>query len=204
MGVFNKKHSKAHGFTVVELIIVISVIAILASIVIVLYPGYQKRTRDSERKSDMSQLAAAFGAYAQQKNNYVGAGSGCGLFGDGSGWLSLGPPDGGGWYPKAITTCLREAGVISNESDFVDPLGCKSDTGGVCGQYQVAPAQGYMKATCTKNGAPVTYIMTHLENEPRKDAEVDALCDVGSLPWFDANSQKWGTNYGMNYYVAAK
>ena len=192
------------GFTVVELIVAIAVIGILASIVLISWRGYQQRTRDNERKSDMSQLAAALGAYAIQKNDYVGAGSGCGLFGDGSGWLSLGPPDGGGWYPKAITVCLREAGIITNENDFIDPLGCKSDTGGVCGSWQSTPAQAYMKATCTKNGAPITYVMSHLETQPLNNAVIDALCDVGSLPWFDANGQKWGTNYGMNYYVVAR
>lgn len=192
------------GFTVVELIVAIVVIGILASIVLISWRGYQQRMRDNERKSDMSQLAAALGAYAVQKNNYVGTGSGCGLFGDGSGWLNLGPPDGGGWYPKSIATCLREAGLITNEDDFIDPSGCKSDTGGVCGSWQSAPAQAYMKATCTKNGAPITYVMTHLETAPSNNAVIDALCDVGSLPWFDADGQKWGTNYGMNYYVIAR
>lgn len=206
MGIFRKaKHSlKPKGFTVVELLIVIAVIGILVGIVAVMYPGYQKRARDAERRSDMSQLAAALGAYAIQKNNYMAAGSGCGLFGDGNGWISLEPPDGGGWYPKAVTTCLKDAGVISNASDFIDPLGCKSDSGGVCGTWQSVPAQGYMKATCLKGGAPITYFMTHLENEPLNNPVIDTLCDVGSLPWFDANGQKWGTNYGMNYYVIAK
>lgn len=197
-------NTEKKGFTVVELLVVIAVIGILASITLVSWRGHQQRTRDNERKSDMSQLAAALGAYAIQKNNYVGAGSGCGLFGDGNGWLSLGPPDGGGWYPKAITVCLREAGIITNENDFIDPLGCKSDTGGVCGSWQSTPAQAYMKATCTINGAPITYVMAHLETQPLNNTVIDALCDVGSLPWFDASSQKWGTNYGMNYYVVAR
>lgn len=206
MGILRKANLtfRPKGFTVTELLIVIAVIGILIGIAVVAYPGYQKRTRDAERRSDMSQLAAALSAYALQKNNYISTGSGCGLFGDGNGWMSLGPPDGGGWYPKAITTCLQEAGVIANASDFIDPFGCKSDTGGVCGSWQSTPAQAYMKATCTKNGVPITYVMAHLENEPANNAVIDALCDVGSMPWFDANGQKWGTNYGMNYYVVAK
>jgi prepilin-type N-terminal cleavage/methylation domain-containing protein len=202
MGIFGKKRANSKGFTVVEIITVLTVIAILVSIVIVLYPGYQKRSRDNERKSDMQQIAASLGAYVLQKNDYVGVGSGCGLNGNGSGWFNVGPSE-NALYPKAIATCLQEVGTLKS-GDFIDPLNCKSDSGGVCGTYQGTPAQGYMKATCTKSGAPITYIMTHLENDPRKDAEVDALCDVGSISGFDANGQKWGTNYGMNYYVVAK
>lgn len=190
------------GFTVVELIAVITIIGILVSIVMVAYPGYQKRTRDSVRKSDMSQLAAAFGAYAIQKNNYMSTGSGCGLYGNGNGWLSAGTSE-LAVYPKAMTTCLQEAGVI-NTTTFIDPLNCKYDSGGICGTYRGTPVQAYMKVTCTKSTSPITYILSHLENEPRKDAEVDALCDAGSVSDFTSVSQKWGTDYGMNYYVVAK
>lgn len=192
------------GFTVVELLVVIAVIGILVSIVLVSWSGYQKRTRDNERKSTLTQLATAISAYALQKNNYMVAGSGCGFFGEGNGWVGVGPPNGGGFYPKSITVCLREAGVIANENDFIDPSGCISDTGGACGQYQVSPAKAYMKATCTKNSKPVTYFLAHLETQPLINAEVDAVCDPGSLPWFSTDSQKWGTNYGMNYYVQVK
>ena len=61
-----------------------------------------------------------------------------------------------------------------------------------------------MKATCTKDGQAVTYVMGRLEGQPRRDAEIDALCDSGSMAWFNSSSQKWGTNYGMNYYVTVR
>jgi prepilin-type N-terminal cleavage/methylation domain-containing protein len=193
------KHRRANGFTIVEIIIVIAVIGILASIVTVFYPGYQQRTRDAERKSDMQQIAAALGAYVLQKGNYVEAGSGCGLNGNGNGWFNAGPSDTG-----AIATCLQEAGLLKS-GEFIDPLGCTWASGsGSCGAYLGQPAQAYMKATCTKNSSSVTYVFTHVEGQARKDAEVDALCDAGSVSGFTATTQKWGTGYGMNYYIAAK
>ncbi|MCA9336117.1 prepilin-type N-terminal cleavage/methylation domain-containing protein, partial [Candidatus Saccharibacteria bacterium] len=45
--------NKKTGFTIVELLIVIVVIAILAAITIVAYNGIQQRSRDSIRKSDL-------------------------------------------------------------------------------------------------------------------------------------------------------
>jgi prepilin-type N-terminal cleavage/methylation domain-containing protein len=199
VGIF---HTNRHrGFTVVEILAVIAVIGILVSIVVVLYPTYQKRNRDNERKSDVTQLTTALSAYALQKGNYVGTGSGCGINGNGNGWLSAGPSEIAA-YPKAISTCLQEAGLLRSD-EFIDPLGCKWASGGVCGTSgQVS--QGYMKVTCTKGVNSVTYVMAHLENEPRKDAEVDGLCDDNTVSGFTAVTQKWGSLYAMNYYVAVR
>lgn len=180
-----------------EVLVVIIVLGILLSIVLVVYPGYQARTRDSERKSDVSQLAAAFGAYVLQKNNYMSTGSGCGYGNDGSGWISLDSATG---YTKSIATCLKEAGVINNTSDFIDPSGCVANSGACA----TSPVKAYMKATCTKASQPITYIMAYLETQPANAAVIDALCDDGSVPPFSVGDQKWGTLYGMNYYVVAK
>jgi hypothetical protein len=61
-----------------------------------------------------------------------------------------------------------------------------------------------MKATCTKGGVAVTYVFAHLDGQQRRDTEVDGLCDSGTVGGFNSSSQKWGTNYGMNYYVTVK
>lgn len=55
---------KEEGFTIVELLIVIVVIAILAALVITSYLGIQSRARDSERQSDIRNIATAVQAYA--------------------------------------------------------------------------------------------------------------------------------------------
>jgi len=199
--IFTTASTRSKGFTIVELLVVIAVISILAGITLVVYPNYQRQARNTERKNDLSQLATALKAYAVQKNNYISEGSGCGFLGAGNGWVNLNSSTGGGWYPKSVTQCLVEAGLLSSEDEILDPSGCRSDTGGICGNYQSTPTTAYMKAICTKNGQTVVYVMGYLEGEPRKDAEIDALCDPGTLPWFNTTSQRWGTNYGMNYYV---
>jgi len=190
-----EREGRAKGFTVVELLIVIATIGILASIALVLYPGYRQRANDTERKSDVQQVVAGLSAYALQKNTLIGTDSGCGKDGDGNGWLSVGPSE----YPKAILTCLQEADVLGT-GDFVDPTGCIKD-GGSCGSNRVT---AYMKATCKKGGNDITYVLAYLESEPQKTAEVDALCDAGTVEGFNSTTQKWGTAYGMNYYVSVR
>ena len=51
------------GFTIVELLIVIVVIAILAAISVVAYTGIQQRARDSKRTNDIAQIKKALLVY---------------------------------------------------------------------------------------------------------------------------------------------
>ena len=48
--------NKSKGFTIVELLIVIVVIGILATLVIVTFTGIQQKARDSKRKTDLNAL----------------------------------------------------------------------------------------------------------------------------------------------------
>ena len=58
------------GFTVVELVVVITAIAILAGIGMVSYSGMQVRARDNERKADAESMQAAVETYYEQKGEY--------------------------------------------------------------------------------------------------------------------------------------
>jgi prepilin-type N-terminal cleavage/methylation domain-containing protein len=61
---------KQRGFTLVELLIVIVVIAILAAISIVAYNGIQQRSRDSAALQTASSLAKKIEAFNASKGNY--------------------------------------------------------------------------------------------------------------------------------------
>ena len=58
------------GFTIVELLIVVVVIAILAAISLVAYNGIQQRARDAQMLSDLTNAAKKFEIYAVDNGAY--------------------------------------------------------------------------------------------------------------------------------------
>ena len=67
------------GFTLVELIVVIGIIAILATAVMSGFSGSQAQARDAERQTELRQLEIAIESYRRDNRRYP---SGCG----GTGW----------------------------------------------------------------------------------------------------------------------
>lgn len=63
-------NARLRGFTIVELLIVIVVIAILAAISVVAYNGVQERARDSSRISKLSQIEKAIELYYSDNGRY--------------------------------------------------------------------------------------------------------------------------------------
>lgn len=68
MGVVLK--NKSQGFTIIELMVVIVVIGILATIITISYDGIQRDVRDSERSSDIEIIKSALETYYNQKGSY--------------------------------------------------------------------------------------------------------------------------------------
>lgn len=88
------KHKQV-GFTIVELLIVIVVIAILAAITIVAYNGMQQRSRDSARAQDIASIKKALLMYQADNGgmrttfSYGGGGPGGWNLSSSSTWLSF-------------------------------------------------------------------------------------------------------------------
>jgi prepilin-type N-terminal cleavage/methylation domain-containing protein len=202
---FKNTHTKT-GFTVVELLVVIVVLVLLAGIIALSYGGYQQKARDGERRSDVTQIAAALSNYKNWKNTYIEQGSGCGssaagpINGSGNGWLAAKSTDIATYATNSILDCLVTAKMLP-DATVIDPSGCKWDSAASCGVAGSVPTKAYMKATCTKGGIKKTYIFAYLETQPSDNATIDNLCDTGTIVGFSGVSEDWGTRYGMNYYV---
>lgn len=66
--IMNKRQGA--GFTIVELLIVIVIIAVLASVTVVAYSGVQNRGKDTERQTDIRQIAQQLEMYYQEYGYY--------------------------------------------------------------------------------------------------------------------------------------
>lgn len=71
----NITRRRQRGFTIVELLIVIVVIAILAAISIVAYTGIQNRAHDSAVQQDLRQLGTAFELFQAEHGYYPAPGN---------------------------------------------------------------------------------------------------------------------------------
>lgn len=150
--------AKQKGFTIVELLVVIVVIAILAAITLVVFNGTQSRARDSRRMSDLELLAKSTGLYAADNGDYVSVNCGS----SGNGWL---PTDYDGAGPAiSINDCLINGGYIQRA--IKDPSGLSSCAGLTC--------YAYMKGDCGLG----TFYYAHLETLPQNSTDLDSTCNT--------------------------
>ncbi len=60
------------GFTLVELLVVITILAILATIAFTIFSGTQKSARDARRRADIDAIATAMETHYGQNGQYSG------------------------------------------------------------------------------------------------------------------------------------
>lgn len=95
------------GFTMIELLVVISIIGILAALALVSFTSSQKQARDSQRKSDLRQYSTALEGFGNNNNGLYKSrlGSGSGAQASTTGCTDL-----------AITTCPEDPKFASDPS----------------------------------------------------------------------------------------
>lgn len=58
------------GFTLVELLVVVTIIVLLTATAVVTYSTFLKQSRDAKRKSDLGEIAAALEMYRSNNDTY--------------------------------------------------------------------------------------------------------------------------------------
>lgn len=62
--------TKRHGFSMIELIVVVTIIAVLTTIGVVVYTSAQRRARDGKRRADLEQIRSALVLYRTDNGTY--------------------------------------------------------------------------------------------------------------------------------------
>lgn len=64
--------NRRRGFTLIELMIAVSIVSILSTVGLVIYTQAQASARDGRRKQDISAIATALELYSQANGGYIG------------------------------------------------------------------------------------------------------------------------------------
>lgn len=162
--------NKPRGFTIVELLIVIVIIAILAAITIVAYNGIQQRARDAQRIQDVKTIAKALEMYYLDNGEFPShsCGSSCPV-----------PKKGGPWSTTADGSwSVLEAALVPKYLSALpkDPQasleGQAAQSGG--SNYDYAR---WVRDTCGA-GARTFMLLYRLEGQSQK-REITGTCPSG-------------------------
>ncbi len=70
MHIINNQHNSQEGFTIIELLLVIGIIGLLATIIIIRISTARTQARDATRISDMQAITVALGAFYSENGRF--------------------------------------------------------------------------------------------------------------------------------------
>ncbi len=160
------------GFTIVELLIVVVVIAILAAISVVAYTNMQRRVRDADRVSGVATIKKALELYYANNGSYpptpCSLGASCKI---NSAWNTT---------ADASWSNLESYLVPAYVSELPqDPLASTSTPAGIYGgyNYDIVTGAGWC-------GTPVrqSYLLTYRLENSAQERVIDGGCTSGTQP----------------------
>jgi len=176
-------YSKRHGFTLIEILVVISILAILLAIVTTSFSSVRVDARDKIRVAEVEQAILALRLYAAQYDTFHVANSG--HLDGGAGWLTY---QGSGGYNQSVSGQLVEGGFLGKP--IQDPLIPTDETWGPGGYA------GYQIWYVNDNPLVGACVMARLENPTESQlATLDNLAlSAGTLAFA---RDTYNLNYGL-------
>jgi prepilin-type N-terminal cleavage/methylation domain-containing protein len=172
INIFSKKH-KNEGFSLIEILVALSIIAILLGVVVASVSDAKAKARDSQRKIDLKQIQLALEKYANYNGTYKVSGSGARGLGDGY----IGQEGESPYTSVSVMRALKNAGFL-NQS--------------VQDDLPQSPS-GYMLHLC---GVDKYALSATLEKPTSADiSNIQTTCN-GTGP--DGAFTKYGKNYAIS------
>ncbi len=174
------------GFTIIELLVVVSVIAILVGITMLAYSGVQAKSRDSRRKTDIANIIKALEVYYDDNGQYPGA----------SGTNSSINPL---WYTSDTTSWTTTFNTVMGSAIDKMPVDPTNSAGAIIAGTAGVYNYGYYANSGTYCGSAVRqmYILVYRLEASPKEKQVVGNCSTNPL----------GDGYytvGASYYVVAR
>jgi prepilin-type N-terminal cleavage/methylation domain-containing protein len=136
------KKIKTLGFTLFELLVSISIIAILVAIASVSYSSIQKKARDSRRIEDMSMVQKAAEQYYSQNNYVYPSTTGAFITGGVLGYWPIDPRGVGATaYVYSVATTYCACATLDNPVGNASDKSCTFVSGGMGAYYCVKSQQ---------------------------------------------------------------
>ena len=187
--IFSKQRSRG-GFTLVELLVVVAIIGILATVVVISYSGAQSKARDAKRKSDFSTIGTALEMYRNDSSTggYPQNGSLCSF-----------------WASTSSGSCMTQWTALGTALSTYFPSGLPVDPTNTGPDILAVPAAtDYYYSYASNTTGPDYDLITRLENSSDADRCQLKHYAVHIAPgfYFCGASQKtgWGLDNGNNIY----
>lgn len=184
------------GFTLVELMIAISIIAVIAAVGITSFSQSQKLARDSRRKQDLRSLSTALQLYYHRYGHFP-----CTAVGTNGGWVKSGTTQ-SNWITNSTTDCATGTAL---DSAFINTVPIDPNKVQAAGQPQSTATglgYGYYSAAQTTGGcnygAGGSYILVAgLENSSDPEARANKTyyyCDGTTALPLGTGASDFGAN----------
>lgn len=175
----NKTLKLKNGFTIVELLIVIVVIAILAAISIVAYNGIQARAKLTQQVADLDRIGRAIQLWSAENDKTLGS-SGSGYNGQGLGSFTATTTNNSAYTSTSISQLLRSSGYLQGDITSFDEA-------------------NVMAAPCTSLGDTRWLVMAIVNPAPQKPIS-EQIADTGCTSGYATTYTS--LHYGRNLIKA--